>query len=84
MNSKFLCNLSINEIKNITHLDISNNQWSVIKPNIKTFEDIGVWFDIINKSFKKIEDNSNSELFKVAAAECLPDNISEETRNYGV
>ena len=78
MNSKFLCNLSINEIKNITHIDISNNQWSVIKPNIKTFEDIGVWFDIINKSFKKIEDNSNSELFKIAV-ECLPDNISEET-----
>ena len=55
MNSKFLCNLSINEIKNITHLDISNNQWSVIKPNIKTFEDIGVGLISLIKVLKKLK-----------------------------
>ncbi|XWO14082.1 Glutamate--tRNA ligase 1 [Candidatus Hepatincola sp. Pdp] len=81
LNLHWLQNMENNKlialVKNLLNIEITNNFWEHIKHNIKTFQDITVWYNIC---YGEITTSSNNkELLQVALANLPQDTWQENT-----
>ena len=79
LNIKYFRNLSIEEIRNILEIEISESFWEAIKFNIEDIEEINLWLNVtIDKSLKSDIVKKDKFFFDIAF-ENLPNEINKDT-----